>query len=223
MNEQVLVVFPHPDDEAFGVAGTILAHTQEGIPVTYVCLTLGDMGRNLGSPPFANRETLSDIRKTELDEACRQLGISDLRRFGIRDKMVEFTDQDVLAERIFDVIEDVNPSLVITFYPGYAVHPDHDAAGLAAVNAVKKLPKGERPTVYALAFKEGCEEVLGEPDVVRDVRPFAEQKLKVIEAHQSQTSGMIESMRNQLLGLEEDVKSHLTFERFWTYPVDEDD
>lgn len=41
---QVLVVFPHPDDEAFGVSGTIATHIENGTPVTYACLTLGEMG-----------------------------------------------------------------------------------------------------------------------------------------------------------------------------------
>lgn len=47
---QVLVVFPHPDDEAFGVSGTLAQFVDAGVPVTYACLTLGQMGRNLGNP-----------------------------------------------------------------------------------------------------------------------------------------------------------------------------
>lgn len=47
---QVLVIFPHPDDEAFGVSGTIATYTKMSVPVTYACLTLGEMGRNLGNP-----------------------------------------------------------------------------------------------------------------------------------------------------------------------------
>ena len=64
----VLVIFPHPDDEAFGVSGTIAVHTERKTPVTYACLTLGEMGRNLGNPPFATRESLPDIRKAELQK-----------------------------------------------------------------------------------------------------------------------------------------------------------
>ncbi len=51
----VLVIFPHPDDETFSSAGTPLASYIKGIPVTYACLTLGQMGRNLGNPHFAKR------------------------------------------------------------------------------------------------------------------------------------------------------------------------
>lgn len=216
----VLVVFPHPDDEAFGVAGTILSHTQAGTPVTYVCLTLGEMGRNMGRPIIANRESLPEIRRNELKEACRLLGIEDLRMFGMRDKTVEFTDQEVLQNRLYEVITEIKPSLVITFYPGYAVHPDHDATAAAVIQATRKLPAEERPKVHALAFSEGCEEILGKPDVVHDISSYADQKMKVLEAHASQTFGFIESMKEQLLGGDESVKQRLNNEYFWTFPIE---
>ncbi|AOM81491.1 bacillithiol biosynthesis deacetylase BshB2 [Salisediminibacterium beveridgei] len=220
-DQQLLVVLPHPDDEAFGVAGTILAHKAQGNDVTYICLTLGEMGRNMGNPVFANRETLPEVRRQELEEACSRLGIEDLRRFGMRDKTVEFADQNALVERIFDVMEDVRPSRVITFYPGFAVHPDHDATGLATALAVKKLPKHERPTVWAIAFKEGSEEIIGEPDNVRDVSAFAEEKLHVIDAHKSQTSGVIEVMKAQYQEGDEEIIRRMTTEQFWTLDVDQ--
>src|SRR5690554_6911135 len=150
MERHVLVVFPHPDDEAFGVAGTILSHTKTSTPVTYICLTLGEMGRNMGRPLIANRETLPHIRKQELENACQILGIHDLRCFGMRDKTVEFADQDALIKRIQDVLIELEPSLVITFYPGYAVHPDHNATGAAVIQAVERLSKQKRPKVHAV-------------------------------------------------------------------------
>lgn len=69
--KHVLVIFPHPDDEAFGVSGSISSYIDAGIPVTYACLTLGEMGRNLGNPPFATRESLPEIRRKELEEAAK--------------------------------------------------------------------------------------------------------------------------------------------------------
>ncbi|WP_416147849.1 bacillithiol biosynthesis deacetylase BshB2 [Salipaludibacillus sp. HK11] len=219
MEQHVLVIFPHPDDEAFGVAGTIISHTQAGTPVTYACLTLGEMGRNMGRPLIANRETLPQIRNNELKEACRLLGIEDLRQFGMRDKTVEFTDQDALQSRILDVVKEVNPSLIITFYPGYAVHPDHDATGAAVIQAVQSLSEEDRPTVHAIAFSEGCEDFIGEPDVVVDVSPYFEQKMNVIEAHQTQTAGVVEAMKKQLTEEDETFRKQMMLERFWTYPL----
>ncbi|ETI67674.1 bacillithiol biosynthesis deacetylase BshB2 [Neobacillus vireti] len=213
----VLVVFPHPDDEAFGVSGTIATHVQNGTPVTYACLTLGEMGRNMGNPPFTNRENLPKIRKQELQEAARVLGIQDLRMLGYRDKTIEFEDDEKLAASMLAIIEEVNPSLIITFYPGYSVHPDHDATGAAVVRAVEKLPAAARPTLHCVAFSNNCVEELGEADIVHDITPVADKKLAAIRAHRSQTEQMLIGMEEKLKNQDPQTMVWINNERFWTY------
>ncbi|KKK38021.1 deacetylase [Mesobacillus campisalis] len=217
--QHVLVVFPHPDDEAFGVSGTIASHINMGTPVTYACLTLGEMGRNMGNPPFATRETLPNIRKHELKEAARVLGITDLRMLGYRDKTVEFEDPDKLIGQITDMIEELNPSLIISFYPGYSVHPDHEATGEAVVAAVAKLPAGQRPKLHLVAFANNTIDELGEADIVHDISAVADQKLAAIKAHQSQTQYMIDAMAEGLKNKDPQVMTRLTFEQFYTYKL----
>lgn len=213
----VLVVFPHPDDEAFGVSGTIASHVNMGTPVTYACLTLGEMGRNMGNPPFANRETLSIIRKQELKEAARVLGINDLRMLGFRDKTVEFEDENRLTNLMSSLITELDPSLVITFYPGYSVHPDHEATGAAVVRAVEQIPGAERPRLHCVAFSRNCVEELGPPDIVHDISSVADVKLEAIRAHRSQTELMLEEMAEKLKVKDEKTIKWLNNERFWTY------
>lgn len=217
MANHILVVFPHPDDEAFGTAGYIALQTQKGVPITYMCATLGEMGRNMGKPFFANRETLPEIRRKEIHEACEVLGIKDLRLLGLRDKTLEFENLDLLADRIEKVIKEVKPHLVITFYPGYAVHPDHDACGEAAIRAVYRLPEEERPTIYCKAFSKDTYDELGEPDVVIDVSEVFDIKLAAIAAHKSQTEGLIASM-NEKMANNDDQFNWLKEETFWIYP-----
>lgn len=213
----VLVIFPHPDDEAFGVSGTISLHIDNGTPVTYACLTLGEMGRNMGNPPFATRETLPKIRKEELEEAARVLGIQDLRMLGYRDKTVEFEDEEKLANRLGVIIGETNPSLIITFYPGYAVHPDHDATGAAVIRAVKELPADKRPKVHCVAFSNNCEEEIGQADIVNDVSAVADRKVAAIKAHASQTQLMTANMEESIKKQEPEVLARMYKERFWTY------
>ncbi|RXJ04071.1 bacillithiol biosynthesis deacetylase BshB2 [Anaerobacillus alkaliphilus] len=209
----VLVVFPHPDDESFGPGGTIAEYTQSGIPVTYACLTLGEMGRNMGTPPFANRETLPLLRKEELADACAILGINDLRMLGYRDKTVEFEDEDKVIASIKEIINEIKPSLIITHYPGHGVHPDHDATGHATVEAVRQLPVAERPTVHCMAITKERERVLGKPDVVKDVSETMDTKIAAIKAHRSQTEAIFKQSSNQKVNL----RNWLTEEQFWTY------
>lgn len=215
----VLVIFPHPDDEAFGVSGTISLHIDNGTPVTYACLTLGEMGRNMGNPPFATRETLPKIRKEELEEAARVLGIQDLRMLGYRDKTVEFEDEEMLANRLGAIIGETNPSLVITFYPGYAVHPDHDATGAAVIRAVRELPADKRPKVHCVAFSNNCEEEIGQADVVNDVSAVIDRKIAAIKAHASQTQLMAANMEESIKNQDPEVLARMYKERFWTYKI----
>ncbi|EIT84726.1 hypothetical protein A374_13580 [Fictibacillus macauensis ZFHKF-1] len=216
-HEHVLVVFPHPDDEAFGVSGTISMHTGRGVPVTYVCLTLGEMGRNLGNPPFATRESLPKIRKKELHNAAKVMNINDLRCWGYRDKTVEFEDPEALSARIRGVIDEINPTLIITFYPGYSVHPDHEATARAVIAAVESMPQAQRPTLNCVAFSNDCYEMLGEPDVIRDVSSVSQQKIEAIKAHRSQTEWLIAAMAEEDSKQVPDVLKRINREQFWTY------
>ncbi|MEH7106200.1 MULTISPECIES: bacillithiol biosynthesis deacetylase BshB2 [Bacillaceae] len=213
----VLVVFPHPDDEAFGVSGTIATHVKNGSPVTYACLTLGEMGRNLGNPPFTNREDLPKIRKKELQDAVNVLGIQDLRMLGYRDKTIEFEDDEKLANHLLSIIQEINPSLIITFYPGYAVHPDHDATGAAVIRAVGKLPAAARPKLHCVAFSNDCVEKLGEADIINEISNVAHIKLAAIKAHRSQTELTFKDMEEKLKNQDPQVMARINFERFWTY------
>ena len=79
MEQRILVILPHPDDEAFGLSGTLAQAIDQGAKVTYVCLTLGQMGRNLGNPPIANRETLPEVRRQWVLKSCLVIGVQDLR------------------------------------------------------------------------------------------------------------------------------------------------
>lgn len=214
MNDHLLVIFPHPDDEAFGVSGTIAQHTKKGAPVTYICLTLGQMGRNMGNPPFATRESLPLIRQKELENACAAVGIKDLRQFGLRDKTVEFEDEKFLADQFLAVIEEVKPARLITFYPGYSVHPDHEATARAVVRAVRGMAEMERPELLCVAFAKNSEEDLGAPHIVTDVSDVFEDKMNCIKAHKSQTQGLVDRVEKEP-GMMEWVKN----ERFWRYPL----
>lgn len=218
----VLIILPHPDDEAFGISGTIAQYRKMGIPVTYACLTLGEMGRNLGNPQFANRETLPQIRKAELEKACAAMGLDDLRLMGFRDKTLEFEDDEKLVKLVEDLIEETNPSLVITFYPGFSVHPDHEATARAVVRAVRRMKETERPKLYTVAFANNTREMLGEPDVVHDILDTTTEKLATLKAHETQTVWMMRDLEAKLEAKDPDSMKWLRYERFFTYNFDKD-
>ncbi|XNN70922.1 bacillithiol biosynthesis deacetylase BshB2 [Bacillus pumilus] len=217
MNEHVLVMLPHPDDESFGVAGLIAQSRKRGIPVTYACGTLGEMGRNMGSPTYANRETLPELRKQELINACKEMDITDLRMLGLRDKTLEFEDDEYLADVMETIIDEVKPTLIVTFYPGHGVHPDHDATGEAVIRALYRKKKEDRPVTYCMAITKNREEVLGNADITIDITDVADIKINALRAHRTQTEGMLRELEQKLKNKEPVVQKWFDEEIFWTY------
>lgn len=134
---RLLVSVGHPDDESFGVGGTMAKLAAQGWQVTVLCATRGEEGE-IADPAMATPETLGAVREQELRSACRVLGVEDVRFLEYRDSGMEGTpenadpralcnaDTDAVAAQIADVIRDVQPNVVITWDPsgGYG-HPDH--------------------------------------------------------------------------------------------------
>lgn len=212
-NQRVVVIFPHPDDESFGASGTISKFRDEGVPVTYLCGTLGEMGRNMGNPVFANRETLRSYRKKELAEAAKQLDI-DVEYLGYRDKTLEFEPVDQVAKHLKEKIQALKATVVITHYPGYAVHPDHDALGAAVIEAVRQMDESDRPDIWMHAISNDHEADLGKPDIVYDINPYWNRKLAAIKAHLSQADGMMSLIQSK--DQQEQIE-RLKTERFYRY------
>lgn len=222
MEKHVVVVLPHPDDETFGCAGTIALYRKQGVPVTVVCGTLGQMGRNMGKPFFATRESLSAVREKELRAACDVLDVTDVRLLGLRDKTIEFENREKLADRIAAMLQEIGATLVITHYPGHGVHPDHDALGAATVRAVEKIPAAVRPQLYCMAITRNRVEALGEANVKNDISAVAETKLNAIRAHRSQSEAMLANMDKEYSENPYGREMQERFfkqELFWEYPA----
>jgi bacillithiol biosynthesis deacetylase BshB2 len=160
------------------------------VPVSCVCATLGQLGRNMGRPPLTTREGLAALRERELRQACDVLGIADLRLLRLFDKTVEFEDAGALAARIGAVIRETEPSLVITFHPEHGGHPDHNAVGAATLRAVAAMPPGRRPRLHGVVHPRRADRV-GVATLSVEVTPVAGVKLEALRAHASQTQALL--------------------------------
>ncbi len=211
----ILVVLAHPDDETFACGGTIALYTHAGVTVTCACATRGEMGRQMGNPPFATRESLRELRVDELTRACAELGVRDLRLLGCWDKTTEFMDPAVLADRIFAILAEVDPSLVITHHPEHGGHPDHCAVGTATLIALRRLPSDARPRVHVLVPPR-----IADPLGIRletvDVARTLDAKMAALRAHRSQSEAMLKR-----LAADDQEKRRRQFatERYLRYPL----
>ncbi len=146
MSGKILAVLAHPDDETFICGGTLARYARLGMQVTLVCATKGEMGSRIGVPASATRETLPTVREAELREACRALGITDLRFLDLRDKTVDYYYPGYLAQRIAAIMRSVSPDVVLTFHEATGGHADHCAIGRATKMAYEMT--GRRASLY---------------------------------------------------------------------------
>jgi len=193
---RVLVVTAHPDDVDFGTAGTVAAFTAAGVDVTYCVVTNGEAG---GSDRAMARADMAALRQDEQRAAAAVVGVSDVRFLGHPDGMVQATTD--LRRDISRVIRDVRPQRVVTQSPDrnwdfiYASHPDHLAAGEAAVDAV--YPDSRNPFAHPeLLNVEGLEPWTvselwlmgpgGKPGIAVDTTATVERKVAALLCHKSQ-------------------------------------
>jgi bacillithiol biosynthesis deacetylase BshB2 len=187
---KLLAIFAHPDDESFICGGTLAKYAQDGVEITLVSATKGEMGRRMGNPPYVNRETMPAIREQELRKACEALGIHRLIFLDIRDKMVEFADPERLITTLADIIEEVNPDAILTFHERLGGHPDHCAIGKAATAAYHR--SRSKGFLYFITFGEAMKNPqrygYTKNDVVKiDIRLHLAAKLASFRAHRCQT------------------------------------
>ncbi len=134
---RILVITAHPDDVDFGAAGSVAAWTDHGIEVSYCIVTDGDAG---GADTGIARADMAHIRRKEQTAAANVVGVSDIHWLGYPDGRVEATLE--LRKALTRVVRMVRPERVVTQSPDrlltriYASHPDHLAAGEAAICAV---------------------------------------------------------------------------------------
>ncbi|MEK3885532.1 PIG-L family deacetylase [Paenibacillus sp. PL2-23] len=188
--KKLLAVFAHPDDETFICGGTLAKYANEGVDITLVSATRGEMGRRMGNPPYVNRESMPEVREQELKQACDILGIARLQFFDIRDKTVEFHDAALLEQRIQALLQELQPEVVLTFHEKLGGHPDHNAIGKATTAAY--LRSGLTGGLYFISFGSAMAqpERFGytREDIVRvDMNAYKRTKLAAFRAHRCQT------------------------------------
>ena len=208
---RALVVVAHPDDVDYGAGGTIATWTDSGVAVTYCICTDGDAG---GFDPAVPRDQIGGIRQAEQRAAAKEVGVEDVVFLGYPDG--HLTPSFELRRDISRVVRQVRPHRLLMQSPEInwerigSSHPDHRAAGEAALCAV--YPDARNPFTHLELAAEGLEAwSVPETWVMSagqgtnhyvDVTDVFERKVAALRQHVSQTAHMddLEKMLRVWLG-----------------------
>lgn len=134
-----VVIAPHPDDEVLGVGGLLTLLARTGTAVHIIAVTDGEASHP-GSPTLTRRE-LAARRISESEDALSLLGLkpASVVRLRMPDgdvRRAESYGADITAAvmRILAQNAERGPAWCIAPWTGDG-HPDHAAAGAAAITA----------------------------------------------------------------------------------------
>lgn len=137
MTKTILAVLAHPDDETFGLGGTLALYAKKGFDVYYLCATRGEAG-TVDEEYLKGFKDIAELRTDELMRAAKILGLKHVFFLGYRDSDMPGSENnkhpeaqvahsiDEVAGRVVKYIRELKPDIVLTFDPigGYK-HPDH--------------------------------------------------------------------------------------------------
>jgi LmbE family N-acetylglucosaminyl deacetylase len=137
----VVVIAPHPDDEAIGCGGILALHGARGDTVHVVVATDGDLGDPRGLHPVDGYVAL---RREECARAAEVLRAQPPIFLGQRDQNV---DAPALRASLLDVLRTLRPALV--YHPPVAeMHVDHHVVGRVVRDALASLESRPRSFAY---------------------------------------------------------------------------
>jgi LmbE family N-acetylglucosaminyl deacetylase len=194
--QKILVILAHPDDPEFFCGGSIARWTAAGHHVAYYLLTCGDKGtKDREMAP----ESLCALRQEEQLAAAAVLGVHQVRFLDYSDGYLVPDLQ--LRRDITRIIRQEQPDVLVTCDPTNLYvrdialnHPDHRAAGQAALDAVFPAARDHLnfielwrdESLEPHIVREVWVSIPKEPNVQLDVTEFWETKIKALFAHRSQ-------------------------------------
>ena len=150
----VLMIWAHPDDEAYLVGGLSALLIDGGHRVVCVTATRGEAGVSTASPEQVER--LAQVRTSELEAALGILGIEEHHWLDYPDGGCADLDPDEAADRLAAIIDAVLPDTVITFGPdGFTGHSDHQAVSRWTDLALARTDNGTAPRLLHAVIWEG--------------------------------------------------------------------
>ena len=189
--QRLIVVAAHPDDLESLCGGTVALLAGRGVKVFSVNCTLGDIG---AQDPTLARPALANTRLSEAADAAQILGIAGSFNLGHHDG--ELVAGLTLRAQIARLYRLTQADTLWTFDPYWTgqIHPDHRAAGQAALDAYmpSKMPLYRPEQLNEPAAELGRIERAflfstdREPDVFVDVTAIYETKIAACVAHRSQ-------------------------------------
>jgi LmbE family N-acetylglucosaminyl deacetylase len=206
---RILVILAHPDDPEFFCGASLAKWAAAGHHVSYVLLTCGDKGSDDRTIPG---DQLCAMRYTEQQAAAAMIGAREVHFLDHPDGYL--VPDIALRREITRLIRRERPDILVSCDPTNLLprpnvinHPDHRATGQVVLDAI--FPAAGNFRYFPELLQEGLEphmpdelwlSIPAQADVILDVSPWWELKIKALLQHRSQIGDeekFLERMRSR--------------------------
>jgi len=191
---QLVAIFAHPDDEAFGPAGTIAKYSKD-YDIHLICATRGEAGEN-----YLDNSTRSigEIREEELRSSAKILGVKEIYFLDFEDGGLCNSKYHDIANKVKKILDTIQPEILLTFeLRGVSGHLDHVAMAMITYFLFYKVSYTKKMMSYVI-MREMTDELRDyfiyvphgfkreRVDEIVDVSNYWELKKQAIREHKSQ-------------------------------------
>jgi len=147
MNNSILILVAHPDDEVLGCGGTIAKYAESGANIHVAFLSDGVFSRE-----GINQEQLDEIetRRIAAKKACNILGAKSISFGDMPDNRMDSIDLLNIVKVVEGLVNEHKPETIFTHHSG-DLNIDHSLTHKATVTACR--PQAGHPVKSLLSFE----------------------------------------------------------------------
>lgn len=185
---KILVIAAHPDDEAYGMGGTIAKLSAQGHEVHTLIITDGCTAQYAGLPDLPE---VIEKKRAEALAANRILGAVEVHFGTFPDMRLDTVPHVEMNRLIEETVDSVRPEAVYTHFYG-DVNLDHQLVYRSTLVAVRPMPGQCVKELYCYRVPSSTEwspqlsQNMFQPNMMEDISSFIDVKKCALLAYQTE-------------------------------------
>jgi N-acetylglucosamine malate deacetylase 1 len=182
MNNKILIIAPHPDDETLGCGGTLLKHKDSGDEIHWLICTETE-----------NNNDFYNIRKEEIIKVSKLYNFDSINNLKLKATRVDEYSINELINKISKIIKKIKPNIIYLPFKG-DVHSDHRIIFLACYSCTKSFRYPFIKKIYMMEtlseteFSLSTKEDSFIPNTFVDISKYIDLKIKILNVFKSEVS-----------------------------------
>ena len=178
MNNKVLIIAPHPDDETLGCGGTIMRHKQSGDEVHWLIVT-----------NYSKNDTAYKKRQLEIKKVALEYKFDSVENLNIETTKLDMISMSDLIDDIASKIKKIEPSILYVPHQN-DVHTDHQIIA-TAMNSFSKwfrFPYIKQINIYEVISETNFNFTKRQfsPNLFFDITEFIDKKISISKIYKSE-------------------------------------